>query len=215
MATAGYAIADGLGVSAPIATVVMGLMIGNRGREFAMSDLTRERLFTFWDLTDNLLNLLLFGLIGFELTAFAASSLQYAWLGALSIPIALAARFVSVAIPIGCLSAFERFEPSCVRLLTWAGLRGALAIALALALPTDSSARAPIVTATYVIALFSTLVQAMTVEPLARRWALRAARTGQFAAERGPDSPESLRIGAEAHRPQHRKWRRRRNATPR
>lgn len=170
MATGGYALADALGVSAPIATVVMGLMIGNRGREFAMSELTRERLFTFWDLTDNLLNLLLFGLIGFELTALAASSLEYAALAALSIPIALTARFVSVAIPIGCLSAFDRFEPSCVRLLTWAGLRGALAIALALALPANSAARAPIVTATYAIALFSTLVQAMTVEPLARRW---------------------------------------------
>ncbi|HEX3842753.1 MAG TPA: cation:proton antiporter, partial [Steroidobacteraceae bacterium] len=178
MATGGYALADALGVSAPIATVVMGLMIGNRGRAFAMSELTRERLFTFWDLTDNLLNLLLFGLIGFELTALAASSLQYAALAALSIPIALAARFVSVAIPVRCLSAFERFEPSCVRLLTWAGLRGALAIALALALPTDSPARVPIVTATYAIALFSTLVQAMTVEPLARRWTRRAERAG-------------------------------------
>jgi NhaP-type Na+/H+ or K+/H+ antiporter len=80
----------------------------------------------------------------------------------------------SVAIPVGCLNAFERFEPGCVRLLTWAGLRGALAIALALALPTDSPARAPIVTATYAIALFSTLVQAMTVEPLARRWTQRS-----------------------------------------
>ncbi|HEX4266588.1 MAG TPA: sodium:proton antiporter [Steroidobacteraceae bacterium] len=176
MATGGYALADALGVSAPIATVVMGLMIGNRGRAFGMSELTRERLFTFWDLTDNLLNLLLFGLIGFELTALAASSFQYAALAALSIPIALVARFVSVAIPIGCLSAFERFEPGCLRLLTWAGLRGALAIALALALPTDSAARAPIVTATYAIALFSTLVQAMTVEPLARRWTRRAER---------------------------------------
>lgn len=170
MATGGYALADALGVSAPIATVVMGLMIGNRGREHAMSELTRERLFTFWDLTDNLLNLLLFALIGFELTALAASSLPYAALAALSVPIALGARFVSVAIPIGGLSVFERFEPNCVRLLTWAGLRGALAIALALALPADSAARAPIVTATYAIALFSTLVQAMTVEPLARRW---------------------------------------------
>jgi CPA1 family monovalent cation:H+ antiporter len=74
MATGGYALADALGVSAPIATVVMGLMIGNRGRAFAMSE-------------------------------FNASSLQYAALAALSIPIALAARFVSVAIPIGCLSA--------------------------------------------------------------------------------------------------------------
>ncbi len=181
MATGGYALADALRVSAPIATVVMGLMIGNRGREFAMSELTRERLFTFWDLTDNLLNLLLFALMGFELTALAASSLRHAALAALSIPIALVARFVSVAIPIGGLSAFERFEPSCVRLLTWAGLRGALAIALALALPADSAARAPIVTATYAIALFSTLVQAMTVEPLAIRWTRGAQRVEECA----------------------------------
>ena len=170
MAMGGYALADAIGVSAPIATVVMGLVIGNRGRQFAMSELTRERLFTFWDLADNLLNLLLFGLIGLELTLLAPTALAYLGLAALSIPIALAARLVSVAVPIGILSPFERFEPSCIRLLTWAGLRGALAIALALSLPEHSAARAPIVTATYAIALFSTLVQATTVEPLARRW---------------------------------------------
>ena len=169
MATAGYALADALGVSAPIATVVMGIVIGNRG-QFAMSELTRERLFTFWDLADDLLNLLLFGLIGLELTALAGSALAFAWLAVLSIPIALAARLVSVAIPSWILRPFGRFEPGCIRLLTWAGLRGALAIALALSLPTHSAARAPIVTATYAIALFSTLVQATTVEPLARRW---------------------------------------------
>ncbi len=176
MATAGYALADALGVSAPIATVVMGLMIGNRGRQHAMSELTRERLFTFWDLADNLLNLLLFGLIGLELATLADTALAFAGLAALSIPIALAARLVSVAVPIGVLSRFERFDPSCIRLLTWAGLRGALAVALALSLPEHSPARAPIVTATYAIAVFSTLVQAPTVEPLARRWTRSAAR---------------------------------------
>ncbi|MGH8259812.1 MAG: cation:proton antiporter, partial [Steroidobacteraceae bacterium] len=174
MATAGYALADALGVSAPIATVVMGLVIGNRGRRYAMSDLTRERLFSFWSLADDLLNLLLFGLIGLELTALAGTALQYASLAALAIPIALVARLVSVAVPIGALGLFERFEPRSVRLLTWAGLRGALAIALALSLPQDSPARAPIVVATYAIAVFSTLVQATTVEPLARRWTRRA-----------------------------------------
>ncbi|MGH8221271.1 MAG: cation:proton antiporter [Steroidobacteraceae bacterium] len=170
MATAGYALADALGVSAPIATVVMGLVIGNGGRERAMSELTRERLFTFWDLTDDLLNLLLFGLIGLELTALAGTVRAFVGLAVLCIPLALAARLVSVAVPVWILSPFERFEPNCVRLLTWAGLRGALAIALALSLPPHSPARAPIVTATYAIALFSTLVQATTVEPLARRW---------------------------------------------
>jgi Na+:H+ antiporter len=170
MATAGYALADELGVSAPIAAVVMGLVVGNRGREYAMSEVTRERLFIFWDFADDLLNLLLFGLIGLELTALAGSALAFAWLAVLSIPLALAARLVSVAVPIWLLSPFKRFEPNFVRLLTWAGLRGALAIALALSLPEHAAARAPIVTATYAIALFSTLVQATTVEPLARRW---------------------------------------------
>jgi monovalent cation:H+ antiporter, CPA1 family len=170
MATAGYALADELGVSAPIATVVMGLVVGNRGREYAMSELTRERLFTFWDQADNLLNLLLFGLVGLELTTLNGTALVSVGLAALSVPIALAARLVSVAIPIGMLTPLQPFEPACIRLLTWAGLRGALAIALALSLPEHAPARAPIVTATYAIALFSTLVQATTVEPLARRW---------------------------------------------
>ncbi|HTW74196.1 MAG TPA: sodium:proton antiporter [Steroidobacteraceae bacterium] len=170
MATEGYALADSLGVSAPIATVMMGLMIGNRGRKRAMSELTRDRLFTFWDLSDNLLNLLLFALLGFQLIDLAHSSLRYASLAALSIAIALGARLVSVVIPIGVLSLFKRFEPGCVQLLTWAGLRGALAVALALSLPEGSPARAPIVTATYAVALFSTLVQATTFDPLARRW---------------------------------------------
>lgn len=177
MATGGYALADALGVSAAIATVVMGLVIGNRGREHAMSELTRERLFTFWDLTDNLLNLLLFGLIGLELTTLASAALDFVALAVLSIPMALAVRLLSVAIPVAILRPFEQFEPACIRLLTWAGLRGALAIALALSLPQHSAARAPIVTATYAIALFSTLVQATTVEPLARRWTRSAART--------------------------------------
>jgi len=186
MATGGYALADELGFSAPIATVVMGLMIGNGGRQYAMSELTRERLFTFWDLADNLLNLLLFGLIGLELVAFARTAFAFVGLAALAIPIALAARFVSVAVPVGMLRQLEHlgfgrlhFGPGCVRLLTWAGLRGALAVALALSLPEHSPARAPIVTATYAIAVFSTLVQATTVEPLARRWTRDAAVLGR------------------------------------
>ena len=174
MASAGYKVADALAVSAPIATVVMGLMVGSDGRRHAMPAETRERLFLFWQLTDDLLNLLLFGLVGLQLTALAGTVREYLLPAAAALPLVLLARYVSVGIPISLLRPFERFEPHLVKLMTWAGLRGALSIALALSLPTGR-ARDLIVTATYLIALFSILVQATTLEPLARRWVAAAA----------------------------------------
>lgn len=168
MATGGYAAAESLRVSAPIATVVMGLVVGS-GREYAMSELTRERLFMFWELADDLLNLILFGLIGLELTALAGTVREYLIPAAVALPIVLIARYVSVGAPIAVLRRFERFEPHAVKLLTWGGLRGALSVALALSLE-EGPPKELIVTATYVIAIFSILVQAPTVEPLARRW---------------------------------------------
>jgi CPA1 family monovalent cation:H+ antiporter len=173
MATAGYAGAEALHLSAPIATVVMGLVVGNHGRRFAMSEQTRQRLFSFWELTDELLNLLLFGLVGLELMALAGSALTYAGLTLVAIPLVLLARALSVALPLTFLKRIDRFEPHTVKLMTWAGLRGAISVALALSLPAGES-REVIVSATYVIALFSILVQATTVEPLARRWAAPA-----------------------------------------
>lgn len=168
MATGGYAAAQGLKVSAPIATVVMGLVVGS-GREYAMSELTRERLFMFWELADDLLNLVLFGLVGLELTALAGTFREYLLPAAAALPIVLVARYVSVGLPIAVLSRFQRFEPHTVKLMTWAGLRGALSVALALSLP-EGAPKNLIVTATYGIAIFSILIQATTVEPLARRW---------------------------------------------
>jgi CPA1 family monovalent cation:H+ antiporter len=168
MATGGYAAAENLKVSAPIATVVMGLVVGS-GREYAMSELTRERLFMFWQLADDLLNLILFGLVGLQLTALAGTVREYLLPAAVALPIVLIARYVSVGVPVTVLRRFQRFEPHTVKLLTWAGLRGALSIALALSLA-DGPAKELIVTATYLIAIFSILVQATTVEPLARRW---------------------------------------------
>ncbi len=168
MATAGYAAAEGLKVSAPIATVVMGLVVGS-GREYAMSALTRERLFMFWELADDLLNLLLFGLVGLELTALAGPVRTYIIPAVVALPIVLVARYVSVAVPMALLRRFQRFERHTVKLMTWAGLRGALSVALSLSL-IEGPQKALIVTATYVIAIFSILVQATTVEPLARRW---------------------------------------------
>lgn len=168
MATGGYAAAESLNVSAPIATVVMGLVVGS-GREYAMSELTRERLFMFWELADDLLTLILFGLVGLELTALAGTVRAYLIPAAIALPIVLIARWVSVGVPIAVLRRFQRFEPHTVKLMTWAGLRGALSVALALSLA-EGPAKDLIVTATYVVAIFSILVQATTVEPLARRW---------------------------------------------
>ena len=169
LATAGYDAALALAVSAPIATVVMGLVVGGDGRSFAVALPTRERLLQFWQLTDDLLNLLLFGLVGLQLTALAGTVRAYLLPAALTLPLVLVARFVSVGVPAVLLRPLQRFEPHFVKLMTWAGLRGALSVALALSLP-PGPARALIVTATYLIAIFSILVQATTVEPLARRW---------------------------------------------
>ena len=168
MATGGYAAADALKVSAPIAAVVMGLVVGS-GREYAMSELTRERLFMFWELADDLLNLILFGLVGLELTALAGTVREYLVPAAAALPIVLLARYISVGVPVAVLRRFQRFEPHTVKLMTWAGLRGALSVALALSLP-EGGPKDLIVTATYLVAIFSILLQAPTVEPLARRW---------------------------------------------
>ncbi len=180
MPTGGYAAAEALGVSAPIAAVVMGLIVGTLGRREAMTEQTQQRLFAFWELTDDLLNLLLFGLIGLELMALVASARQFLGLALISIPIVLLARWISVGVPIALLRRVERFEPHSVKLMTWAGLRGGLSVAMALSLPASPS-REAIVGATYAVAVFSILVQATTVEPLARRWAGRKPTSAESA----------------------------------
>ncbi len=174
MATAGYAAAEAVGVSAPIAVVLMGMVVGNPARHHAMSEQTRERLFPFWELTDDLLNLIVFALIGLELVALAPSVRAYIGPALIAIPIVLVARFVSVAAPIAVLRALRGFEANCVKLMTWGGLRGALSVALALSLPEQIPSRGLLVTAAYALAVFSILVQATTVEPLARYWTRRS-----------------------------------------
>jgi CPA1 family monovalent cation:H+ antiporter len=154
---------------ATVGVLLSTVIVGGDGRAFAVAAATRERLFQFWQLTDDLLNLLLFGLVGLELTALAGTVRAYLLPAALALPLVLAARFVSVGLPTMLLRPVLKFEPHFVKLMTWAGLRGALSVALALSLPAGP-ARNLIVTATYLIAIFSILVQATTVEPLARRW---------------------------------------------
>jgi CPA1 family monovalent cation:H+ antiporter len=166
MAVGGYALAESLHASAPIAVVVAGLVVGNHGRKYAMEEQTREHLFTFWDLTDELLNLVLFGLIGVEVIALSVS-MQTLLPGLLCIPIVLLARYVSVGVPIVLIRRFRPFTPHTVRVLTWGGLRGAVSVALALSLP-EFPGREIVLASTYIVVVFSILVQGLTIGPLIR-----------------------------------------------
>ena len=161
LATGGYALAEALHLSAPIAVVIAGLFIGNHGRRCAMSDKTREHLDTFWELVDEILNAVLFVLIGLEilvLTVYERELLA----AMLLIPLVLLARFISVGGPITILRGYRTFSPHTVKIMTWGGLRGGISVALALSLP-PSPAREVILTITYVIVVFSIVVQGLTI----------------------------------------------------
>jgi CPA1 family monovalent cation:H+ antiporter len=168
LATGGYSLAEELHVSAPLTVVVAGLVIGNHGARSAMSDRTREHLFSFWDLVDEVLNLVLFGLVGLQLLALDGEGVS--WLAAgLFVPVVLLARFVSVGTPALLMGRWlERRTPHAVKVLTWGGLRGGISIALALTLP-QFAARDTLVLGTYVVVFFSLLVQAPSLAWYLRR----------------------------------------------
>jgi len=162
----GYALADVLHFSGPIAIVVAGLLIGNQGRLFAMSDETRLQLDTFWELVDGVLNAVLFVLIGLEILILTFTK-QYLLLSLLIIPFVLTARFISIGIPMTLLSRFKTFSPGAVRILTWGGLRGGISVALALSIPPAPEKRL-ILIFTYTVVLFSIMVQGSTIEKLVK-----------------------------------------------
>jgi CPA1 family monovalent cation:H+ antiporter len=184
--TGGYALAIRLHTSGPLAMVVAGLLIGNRGRALAMSDRTRESLDTFWMVVDETLNAMLFVLIGLEMLA-----LELRWesllAGLVAIPLVLVGRLASVSLPIWVMRFRASVKPYTVRLLTWGGLRGGIAIALALSIPAGGE-RDLILAVTYVVVVFSILVQGLTVEPLARR------RVARLAAADAWDAPEEADV---------------------
>ena len=164
LVTGGYAGAMALHLSAPIAVVVAGLMIGNHGRSFAMSDTTKEHLDTFWELVDECLNAVLFVLIGLELLVLTFNG-RILLAGLLAIPIVLLGRFLCVGGAVTLLKLRREFTPNAITILTWAGLRGGISVALALSLPVGK-ARDLILAVTYVIVVFSILVQGLTIKPL-------------------------------------------------
>lgn len=165
----GYALAEKLHLSAPIAAVVAGLVIGNTGRAHGMSDVTRDHLDKFWGLVDDILNSLLFVLVGFEVIHISIGAIQFA-AGAIAVVLVLASRLTSVAIPLRILSRWRKVERGEVAILTWGGLRGGISVALALSLPFDGQ-RPIIVSTTYIVVVFSILVQGLTLGRLARRLA--------------------------------------------
>ncbi|MEE8379020.1 MAG: sodium:proton antiporter [Gammaproteobacteria bacterium] len=157
----GYAFASAIHVSGPIAVVVAGLLIGNHGRAFGMSDHTREHLDTFWELIDEILNAVLFVLIGLEVLILPFTT-DVLMVSLLLIPLLLTARFISVAIPITLMRKKRQFTHGAIRILTWGGLRGGISVALALSLP-PGEARDVILAITYVIVIFSIVVQGLTI----------------------------------------------------
>ena len=163
----GYALAQRLHVSGPVAMAVAGLLIGNHGTRFAMSEATREHVTRFWSLLDEILNAVLFLLIGIEVIAIAYDA-AHLFLGVVAIPIVLAARAAAVGLPLALLSRLTPFTRGAYPILVWGGLRGGISIALALSLP-EGPVKETVLTATYVVVVFSVVVQGATVGLLARR----------------------------------------------
>ncbi len=164
---AGYSFAQMLHVSGPVAMAVAGLLIGNAGVAHAMSDTTRDYLLKFWALIDEILNAVLFLLIGLEVVLVSRQP-SLLVLGLAAIPLALAARWIAVSAPLALLRRWIDLGPLSIPTLVWGGLRGGISIALALSLP-EGEFRSPIVAATFVVVLFAVIIQGGSIGGLINR----------------------------------------------
>ncbi|MBA73241.1 MAG: sodium:proton antiporter [Verrucomicrobiales bacterium] len=162
LVTGGYALAQHLHTSGPLAMVVAGLMIGNQGRLLAMSPKTEEHLDSFWELIDEILNAILFLIIGLEILALEFNFLFLVF-GIIAIPLILSTRMFAVSLPVFLLKKRRSFSKGVIRALTWGGLRGGISLALALSIPKGPE-RDLLLTATYVVVIFSIAVQGMTLK---------------------------------------------------
>ena len=167
LAFGGYQLALWLHVSAPIMAVCAGLLIGDERTAHAMTQKNRDYVDAFWKLLDEILNAILFLMIGLEVFAIAFS-LSAITAGLLAIGLSLLARWCAVIVPIMVLRPFRDFSRGIVPIMTWGGLKGGISIALALSLP-ESEYKPLILTVTYIVVLFSIIVQGLTVAPMARR----------------------------------------------
>lgn len=167
-----YALAQRINIlghhlSGPIAVVIAGLMIGNKGAAFAMSSHTKAALFGFWEMVDEILNSVLFLLIGLEILVLGLAP-EYAFVTLLAIPLILFARLSAVFVPMKVIGAFKDFTKGAIPVLTWGGVRGGISVALALSLP-DNEYKPLILTATYGVVIFSIIVQGLTVKTVVQK----------------------------------------------
>ncbi|MBB1280593.1 MULTISPECIES: sodium:proton antiporter [Pseudoalteromonas] len=162
----GYALASHWHLSGPLAMVMMGLMVGNHGRSMAMSDKTRHYVDLFWELIDEILNAILFVLIGLEVVMIAFSSNLFI-AGGLTIFIALLARLIVVGITTTTFNKQLELPSGAWKVLTWGGLRGGISVALVLQLP-DGNERDILLALTYAVVVFSILIQGLSIGKVAK-----------------------------------------------
>lgn len=167
LVTGGYFVAGELHISGPLAMVVAGIITGNKVKEEEISDVTRDYLGKFWELIDEILNSVLFMLIGLEMLIIKINSTVLV-IGFICIGLTLFARWVSVIFPVYLLRYKIKFEKNAVAVLTWGGLRGGLSVAMALSLGSGMH-RDEFVLITYMIVVFSIIVQGLTIGKLARK----------------------------------------------
>ena len=163
----GYLLASTLHVSGPLAMVVAGIIIGNKGTREAMSDTTKDYVNKFWELIDEILNALLFLLIGFEMIILSFDN-KVVLVGLIAILVSLLGIYISVFVPTLFMSYKKTFDRTMLPILTWGGLRGGISVALALSLPRGEF-RSILVSITYIIVVFSILVQGLTIGKLAKK----------------------------------------------
>lgn len=175
LVTGAYSIALHLHLSGPIAMVIAGLLIGNQGTSLAMSETTRMHVETFWELVDEILNSVLFLLIGLKIVFLLQHSsyeIAYPLLIGLFVAITLLslfARFLAIALPVQIKSLNSEVDPGTVPILTWAGIRGGVSVALALSLPSSSESEL-LLFVTYLVVLFSVAIQGLTIENVIKRY---------------------------------------------
>jgi CPA1 family monovalent cation:H+ antiporter len=167
--TGGYSIAAHFHSSGPLAMVVAGLLIGNKGKEYAMSDLTMEYIDKFWELIDEICNTILFVLMGLEIF-LVPYDLNYILIGCMLIIVSLAARYLSLLPAFFLFSRSESRKGLNLAVLTWGGLRGGISIALALSLTNKIAGDSLFIVCTYCIVLFSILVQGLSIKKLLQRY---------------------------------------------
>ncbi|MEO7961443.1 MAG: sodium:proton antiporter [Ginsengibacter sp.] len=167
----GYYLADKMHISGPLAMVVAGIITGNKSMDKGVSVTTRDYIGKFWEMIDEVMNAILFLLIGFEML-IVPFNMTLLWLGCISIVIVLAARLFSVFIPIIFLRYKKNpFDKNTIPILTWGGLRGGISVALAISVPNYMYGEV-FVSITYIVVLFSILVQGLTIGRLARKLAV-------------------------------------------